>query len=92
MFWQKFNNQNSQWVNVDLSTNNNNKYQGSTTGVPSLTILSTVNGDAGQYRCNAVNAVGTGTSGTTTLDITGGWYIVISDYDSTFHAGSILIT
>ncbi|XP_076112265.1 hemicentin-1-like isoform X5 [Mytilus galloprovincialis] len=73
--WSKYNNQN-QLVAIDMGTNNNQKYQGSTVGNPSLTILNTVSGDAGRYVCSASNAVGTGNSGTSTLDITGALPIV----------------
>ncbi|XP_052061300.1 hemicentin-1-like isoform X5 [Mytilus californianus] len=75
VFWSKYNTQN-QLVAIDMSTNNNQKYQGSTVGNPSLTILNTVSGDAGRYVCSASNAVGTGSSGTSTLDITGAIPIV----------------
>ncbi|XP_076082584.1 uncharacterized protein LOC143053681 [Mytilus galloprovincialis] len=68
--WSKYNSQN-QLVAIDMSANNNLKYQGSTVETPSLTILNTVSGDAGRYVCSAKNAVGTGSSGTTTLKITG---------------------
>lgn len=71
VYWAKLNAQN-QPVNIDMGTNNNNKYQGSTVSNPSLTILNTVAADSGRYVCYAVNIVGTGQSGTTTLDITGG--------------------
>lgn len=57
-----------------MGTNNNNKYQGATQSSPSLTILNTVAADAGRYVCYGVNIVGTGQSGTTTLDITGGMF------------------
>lgn len=55
-----------------MTTNNNNKYQGSVVGTPSLTIIGTTSDDAGRYVCYAVNAVGTGSSGITTLNIDGG--------------------
>lgn len=55
-----------------MTTNNNNKYQGSVVGTPSLTIIGSFSDDAGRYVCYAVNAVGTGSSGITTLNIDGG--------------------
>ncbi|XP_063407782.1 fibropellin-1-like isoform X2 [Mytilus trossulus] len=68
--WSKYNSQN-QLVAIDMSTNSNQKFQGSTVGSPSLIISNTVSGDAGRYVCSATNAAGTGSSGTTTLTITG---------------------
>ncbi|VDI46423.1 Hypothetical predicted protein [Mytilus galloprovincialis] len=53
------------------STTNTNKYSGSTTSTPSLTILNADQSDAGVYTCFATNSVGTGQSKTTTLTVTG---------------------
>ncbi|XP_071159622.1 hemicentin-1-like isoform X15 [Mytilus edulis] len=53
------------------STTNTNKYSGSTTSTPSLTIFNTDQSDAGVYTCFATNSVGTGQSSTTTLSVTG---------------------
>ena len=71
VFWRKYNSQN-QLVDIDMTTNNNNKYQGSVVGTPTLTIVGTTSDDAGRYVCYAVNAVGTDSSGITTLNIDGG--------------------
>ena len=67
-----------QWErNVDgtittiTSTTDTNKYSGSTTDTPSLTIASAAQSDAGTYTCFASNSVGTGQSTTTTLSVTG---------------------
>ena len=53
------------------STTNTNKYSGSTTSTPSLTIFNADQSDAGVYTCFATNSVGTGQSSTTTLSVTG---------------------
>ena len=53
------------------SNTNTNKYSGSTTTTPSLTIFSVQQSDAGTYTCFASNSVGTGQSTTTTLSDTG---------------------
>ena len=50
---------------------NTNKYSGSTTTTPSLTIFSAAQSDVGTYTCFATNSVGTGESTTTTLSVTG---------------------
>ena len=52
------------------SNTNTNKYSGSTSSTPSLTIFSTTQSDAGTYTCFASNNVGTGQSSTTQLSIT----------------------
>jgi hypothetical protein len=51
VYWQKL--VNGVLVAVDMSTNNNNKYSGSTVQTPSLTIIGTVNEDEGNYVCSA---------------------------------------
>ena len=56
------------------SNTNANKYNGSTTTTPSLTIFSTASSDVGNYTCFASNSVGTGKSTTTTLSVTGSKY------------------
>ena len=53
------------------SSTNTNKYSGSTTGTPSLTIFNADQNDVGTYTCFATNSVGTGQSTTTTLSVTG---------------------
>ncbi|XP_021345496.1 hemicentin-1-like, partial [Mizuhopecten yessoensis] len=53
-------------VSSTISTTTN-KYSGSTVGSPSLIVYSLVLGDEGSYRCNAINTVGTGQSGLTSL-------------------------
>ncbi|XP_052058083.1 hemicentin-1-like isoform X13 [Mytilus californianus] len=58
-------------VTTITSSFNTNKYSGSTTGTPSLTIFNAAQSDAGTYTCFATNSVGTGQSSTTTLSVTG---------------------
>jgi hypothetical protein len=53
------------------SNTNTNKYSGSTTTTPSLTIFNAASSDVGTYTCFASNNVGTGQSTTTTLSVTG---------------------
>jgi hypothetical protein len=55
---------------ITTITSNTNKYSGSTTTTPSLTIFSASSSDAGTYTCFASNSVGTGQSTTTTLSVT----------------------
>jgi hypothetical protein len=59
------------------SNTNTNKYSGSTTTTPSLTIFSVQQSDIGTYTCFGSNSVGTGQSTTTTLSVTGSRYICI---------------
>ncbi|XP_069115359.1 hemicentin-1-like isoform X2 [Argopecten irradians] len=47
------------------------KYSGSSTSVPSLTISNVASSDNGNYVCTATNAVGTGTSNTVVLAVSG---------------------
>ena len=58
------------------SNTNTNKYSGSTTTTPSLTIFSVQQSDVGTYTCYGSNSVGTGQS-STTLSVTGSMYICI---------------
>ncbi|OWF47233.1 Neural cell adhesion molecule 1 [Mizuhopecten yessoensis] len=66
------------WGKTDANGNTNTinvngvKYTGGTTGTPSLTIVSAVTTDSGNYRCSATNSIGTGQSEQTYLYITGG--------------------
>jgi hypothetical protein len=53
------------------SNTNTNKYSGSTTTTPSLTIFNAASSDVGTYTCFASNSVGTGQSTITTLSDTG---------------------
>ena len=64
--WQKITN----GVTSNLDTSNN-RYTGSTTGTPSLTISNVGNSDEGYYICTATNVVGRGQSSQTYLDVTG---------------------
>ena len=61
-------------ISTITSTSNTNKYSGSTTNNPSLTIFNADSNDAGVYTCFATNSVGTGQSTTTTLTVTGSMY------------------
>jgi hypothetical protein len=58
-------------ITTITSNTNTNKYSGSTTTTPSLTIFSAASSDVGTYTCFATNSVGTGQSTTTTLSVTG---------------------
>jgi hypothetical protein len=57
-------------ITTITSSTNTNKYSGSTTTTPSLTIFSAQQSDVGTYTCFASNSVGTGQSTTTTLSVT----------------------
>lgn len=50
------------------------KYTGGTTGIPSLTIVTTAKSDQRYYMCSATNSIGTGDSQMTYLYVTGGRY------------------
>jgi hypothetical protein len=50
------------------------KYTGSAVNTPSLTIYNAVQADEGYYICQATNAVGTGQSSQTYLDVVGSKY------------------
>jgi hypothetical protein len=56
---------------ITTINSNTNKYSGSTTTTPSLTIFNAASSDVGTYTCFASNSVGTGQSTTTTLSVTG---------------------
>lgn len=58
-----------QFTRIDV-TANPTKYGGVTISSPSLVVRSVTTGDAGQYRCVAVNIAGTGQD-ETTLEIQG---------------------
>jgi hypothetical protein len=58
-------------ITTITSNTNTNKYSGSTTSTPSLTIFNAASSDVGTYTCFASNSVGTGQSTTTTLSVTG---------------------
>ena len=53
---------------------NSQKYFGGTRNTPSLTIQNTDDSDEGYYICTATNAVGTGSSSQSYVDITGSKY------------------
>ncbi|XP_052103566.1 hemicentin-1-like [Mytilus californianus] len=61
VFWQRTSNG---FITTINSNTNTNKYNGSTTSVPGLTILNTDSNDQGTYHCFASNAFGTGQSPT----------------------------
>ncbi|XP_071166138.1 hemicentin-1-like [Mytilus edulis] len=69
VYWQKL--VNGVLTTVDMSTNNFNKYSGSTVQSPSLTIISTTEADQGNYVCSATNSAGTASSSQTFLDVVG---------------------
>ena len=58
-------------VTSDLDISNGNKYNGATVNTPSLTIQATTDNDEGYYICTATNAVGTGSSSQSYVDVTG---------------------
>ncbi|XP_063428591.1 hemicentin-1-like isoform X14 [Mytilus trossulus] len=68
VYWQKIQGSTTTTIN---SNTNTNKYSGGTVGTPSLTVLNAVQNDEANYICYAVNAVGTGNSQQTFLDVTG---------------------
>ncbi|XP_069133963.1 serine-rich adhesin for platelets-like isoform X36 [Argopecten irradians] len=74
VFWQRIDNGVATTLTIDGS-----KYTGSTVNGPSLTINSASSNDATVYTCSATNAVGTGTSGQTTLSVTGNVPVVTVD-------------
>ena len=57
-----------------ITNTNTNKYSGSTTTTPSLTIFSVQQSDVGTYTCYGSNSVGTDQS-STTLSVTGGMHV-----------------
>ncbi|XP_076095861.1 basement membrane-specific heparan sulfate proteoglycan core protein-like [Mytilus galloprovincialis] len=65
--WQKVVN----GVSTNINLSQTNKYSGSTTSSPSLTIINAVIADQGYYTCSAQNSVGTGTSSQTYLGVSG---------------------
>lgn len=68
VYWTKYTATDT--ISITSSTDSN-RYRGSTPNTPSLTIVSVVLGDEGQYRCSAVNSDGTGHSpSNTTLHVT----------------------
>ena len=74
VYWQKI--QNSVTTTINSNTNTN-KYSGSTVNTPSLTVLNADQNDEANYICFAVNAVGTGQSQQTFLDVTGSKFQLI---------------
>ncbi|VDI14043.1 Hypothetical predicted protein [Mytilus galloprovincialis] len=57
-------------ITIEFTTNAN-KYSGTTTITPSLTIFNAGQRDVGTYTCFAMNGIGTGQSSTTALSISG---------------------
>ncbi|XP_033753215.1 basement membrane-specific heparan sulfate proteoglycan core protein-like [Pecten maximus] len=74
VFWKRIDNGVATTLNIDRT-----KYSGSTVNTPSLIITSANSNDNTVYTCSATNAVGTGTSGQTTLTVTGSIPVVIVD-------------
>lgn len=66
-----------QWQRVlegvpqNLDVSNSIKYVGGTSNTPSLTIQNVADSDEGNYICTATNAMGTGSSSQTNVDVTG---------------------
>ena len=69
--WQRRNN-NGAINNLDVS--DQTQYNNGNIGTPALTILNAQNADEGYYICTATNAVGTGSSSLTYIDVTGSKY------------------
>ena len=59
------------FITTITSNTNTNKYSGSTTTTPSLTIFSASSSDVGTYTCIASNVLGTSQSTSTQLSVTG---------------------
>ena len=72
VYWQR--NIGGSVTTITVSTNTN-KYSGSTTTTPSLTIFSVQQSDVGTYTCYGSNNVGTDQS-STTLSVTGSMYLM----------------
>ena len=70
VYWQR----NIGGSGTTITTTNTNKYSGSTTTTPSLTIFSVQQSDVGTYTCYGSNNVGTDQS-STTLSVTGGMHV-----------------
>ena len=71
--WEKNSNRTITTIN---SNTNTEKYSGSTTNTPSLTIFYTELSDAGIYTCLASNSDGTGESDMTTLMVSGKVFLI----------------
>ena len=70
-------NKNLNGVQTDLDiANSNGKYQGGSVNNPSLTILNVAQSDEANYVCSATNLVGTSSSQTAFLDVTGSKYSI----------------
>ena len=75
--WQRRDN-NGAISNLDVS--DQTQYNNGNIGTPALTILNAQNADEGYYICTATNAVGTGSSSLTYIDVTGSKYDIIFLY------------
>lgn len=73
VYWQRT--QNGVVTTINSNTNTN-KYSGSTTTTPSLTISGADQNDEATYVCFATNVVGTAQSSQTFLDVTGSKFTV----------------
>jgi hypothetical protein len=71
--WEK--NSNGTITTINSNTNTE-KYSGSSTNTPSLTIFYTELSDAGIYTCFASNSDGTGESDMTTLMVSGTLFLI----------------
>jgi hypothetical protein len=72
--------QGSQTTNLNIA-NNSGKYQGATVNTPSLTILNIAQSDEANYVCSATNIVGTASSQTAFLDVTGSKFLTVLSVD-----------
>ena len=71
--WDKFSNHTITTITTESNTE---KYSGSSTNTPSLTIFYAELSDAGIYTCFASNSDGTGESDMTTLIVSGTLFLV----------------
>lgn len=71
VYWQKLKNGQTTTIN---SNTNTNKYSGSSTQNPSLTINNADDTDSATYTCFAVNSIGLANSQQTSLSVVGSKY------------------
>lgn len=71
VFWKRLSST-GQTLDIDI---NSSRYDGSSINSPSLIIYNPQLNDEGNYVCFATNAIGTGQSSQTFLDVTGSKYL-----------------